>query len=362
MKPLKFDLPEPDLSAAQAAVARQSRLTKPPGSLGRLEELVAQLAGFQRTELPQVRPAEVVLFAADHPVTKHGVSPYPSEVTRAMVTNFGGGGAAASVLSRHLGLPLTVVDVGVNAGDELFVGPELARRAQSGVLVYRDAAAREPAGDIRVEDALSPESFERVAAAGARAIERLPAATRVVLLGEMGIGNTTPAAAVCAALIGGDPGDFVGAGTGTSGKALDTKRAVVRDAVARLGGERDAVEVLRRVGGRDLAALFGAMHCALATRRLVLVDGFIVSAAALALLSVAPGAASGLVFAHRSDEQAHGRVLEHLGVRPLLDLGMRLGEASGALTAFPILQSACTLHSEMATFESAAVPDREPGA
>lgn len=359
MKPVHFDLPAPDLSAAAAAVARQSRLTKPPGSLGRLEELVIRLAGFQHTEQPQVRPAEVVLFAADHPVTRHGVSPYPSEVTRAMVCNFASGGAAASVLSRHLGLALTVVDVGVDGGDELFVGAELARRSHLGVTVYRDPAASEPAFDIRGEDALSPESFERVRAAGARAIERLPSDTRVVLLGEMGIGNTTPAAAVCAALLGGDAGDFVGAGTGTSGAALERKRRVVRDAVARLAGTRDPLEVLRRVGGRDLVALFGAMHQALRMRRVVLVDGFIVSAAALVLLSAAPEAASGLVFAHRSDEQAHGRVLEHLGVRPLLDLGMRLGEASGALTAFSILQHACTLHAEMATFESASIPDRE---
>ncbi len=359
MQPLDFRLPHPDLAAEAAAVLRQGRLTKPPGSLGRLEELVAQLAGFQRDPLPRARPAEVVLFAADHPVTRHGVSPYPSEVTRAMVSNFASGGAAASVLARRLGLPLTVVDVGVLGGEETFASHSLARRSSAGVLVYRDEAADVPAGDIRVEDALSPEGFARARDAGARAIDRLAADTRVVLLGEMGIGNTTPAAAVCAAVLGGDAAEFVGAGTGSTGAALERKRAVVQDAVARLEGCQDPLEVLRRVGGRELCALLGALHRSLVTGRVVLVDGFIVSAAALVLLTLAPEASSGLVFAHRSDEQAHGRVLDHLGARPLLDLGLRLGEASGALTAFSLLDHACALHAEMATFESARVPDRE---
>jgi nicotinate-nucleotide--dimethylbenzimidazole phosphoribosyltransferase len=359
MQQLIFSLPPLDLAAQTAAIARQSRLTKPPGSLGRLEELVIQMAAFQRAPTPRARPAEVVLFAADHPVTRHGVSPYPSEVTRAMVMNFASGGAAASVLARKLGLPLTVVDVGVLGGEDIFVGPTLARRSTAGVLVYRDDAASVRAGDIRTEDGLNPDDFARSVGAGIAAIDRLPADTRVVLLGEMGIGNTTPAAAVCAALIGGDAGLFVGAGTGTSGAALERKREVVRDAVARLEGNREPLEALRRVGGRELCALFGAMHRALATGRIVLVDGFIVSAAALVLLTLAPEASAGLVFAHRSDEQAHGRVLEHLGARPLLDLGLRLGEASGALTAFSLLDHACALHAEMATFESAAVPDRE---
>lgn len=341
-----------DDDAAQAARAHQNALTKPPGSLGRLEVLAVQLAGYQRSVLPRARPAAALIFASDHPVTRHGVSVYPSSVTRAMVRNFLVGGAAASVLARSQGIALHVVDVGVDPG------PYELPCARGADTYMRHSCTEMKAGDLRIEDAMSPALFGACREAGRVAVERLPEGTRVLLLGEMGIGNTTAAAAVCAALLGGDPRSFVGRGTGATYEVLERKRQVVADAIARIGTENDPMEVVRRVGGRDIAALVGAMEAAVEMRRVIVVDGFIVSAAALAFLRLRPEAYPGLVFAHRGNEQAHGRVLESLDARPLLDLDLRLGEASGALVAFSLIEHACALHGEMATFESASVPDR----
>lgn len=349
---------EPDEGAGALARARQDRLTKPTGSLGRLEDLAVDLARFQGDPVPSVRPAAVLLFAADHPVTRHGVSPYPSAVTRAMLDNFAGGGAAASVLSRTHRLPLVVVDVGVEGASARASADPPLHEGQP-MHAYRDPVADAPAGDLRVEDAMTPEVFESAVAAGRRAVQSL-GPIRLLILGEMGIGNTTAASAVCAGILGGDPSELVGRGTGATGSMLLQKRAVVRDALLRLGAQRDPREVLRRVGGRDLAALFGAMGEAVSRRILVLVDGFIVCAAALALIRSEPRSRAGLLFAHRSAERGHARVLTEVGADPLLDLGLRLGEGSGALLAYPLLEQACALHAQMATFESAGVPDRAP--
>ena len=327
-----FILPSPDEAVRREAEAHQARLTKPAGSLGRLEQLAIQAAAWQGAVRPQVRPAAALLFAADHPVAAHGVSAYPSAVTRAMLDNFATGGAAASVLTRSMAIPLHVIDVGVNP--------------------------KGGAGDIRVEDGLSHEAYLQTLATGASAVDRLPRDTRVLILGEMGIGNTTVAAAVFAALFATPAETFVGRGTGISDAVLARKQEAVAAALSRLGAERDPHTILRRVGGRDIVALLGAMARALELRMLVLIDGFVVTAAAAALLHLNPEARAGLVFTHRSDERAHGHVLERLRVRPLLDLGLRLGEASGALAAFPLLELACVLHAEMATFDSASVPER----
>jgi len=330
---------------------RQAELTKPAGSLGRLEALAVSVAAAQARDTPRARPAAAVLFAADHPVTRHGVSAYPAEVTAAMVRNFAGGGAASAVLCRAQGIPLSVVDVGV-------LTPYEAPPPRPGFSFWRAPVAQAPAGDIRVGDAMSEATFEATLAAGADAVDQQGEDLRVLIPGEMGIGNTTVAACVCAAILGGDPGDMVGAGTGVTGAALDRKRQVVRDAVARLGAVASPLEVVRRVGGRDVAALVGAMARAAERRIVVLVDGFIATAAALALLRHDPQARPFLLFAHRSEEQAHGRVLAALDAMPLLDLGMRLGEGSGGLVAFSVLEAACRLHNEMATFASASVPKR----
>ena len=343
----RFPHPDPELRAR--AMARQAELTKPRGSLGQLESLAVELAAWQVRQCPVARPASAILFAADHPVARHGVSAYPQEVTAAMVQNFVAGGAAASVLARRQQIPLAVVDVGV------------ARRVvvpNAEVRFVRDAVADAPAGDIRTEDALTQGVFTRCVEAGARAVDRFADDAEILILGEMGIGNTTPSAAIAAALLGGDPDACVGAGTGVAGPVLAHKRAAVRDALARLGEERHPLEVCRRVGGREIAALVGAMACAARARKTVLVDGFIVTVAALVLARLEPAIRPALVFSHRSHEQAHSRVLEALGARPLLDLDLCLGEGSGALLAFPLVELACALHAEMATFTSASVPTR----
>jgi nicotinate-nucleotide--dimethylbenzimidazole phosphoribosyltransferase len=343
-------VPPLDQEARRAAAAHQDQLTKPRGSLGALETLVVDLAAFQGAPLPSARPAAAILFAADHPVTRHGVSAYPAAVTAAMVQNFLSGGAAAYVLSMAHGIPLTVVDVGVATAYEV------PARLAPGVAWHRDPAARDTAGDLRSEDAMSAETYARALAAGRSAVEALAPETRIVLLGEMGIGNTTAAAAVSAALLDQPASAMVGAGTGVQGEALERKRAAVEDALRRTAGERDPHRIVQRLGGREIAALLGAAARAVERRMAVLVDGFVVSAAMLALVKLAPEARSGLFFAHRSEEQAHGRVLEAMNARPLLDLGMRLGEASGALCAWPLVDMACQLHARMATFASAGVP------
>jgi len=346
MTMLDFTPPPVSAAAAAAARARQDRLTKPTGALGRLEDLAVQLAAIQDVERPASRPAACIVFAADHPVTRHGVSAYPAEVTPAMVANFARGGAAASVLARAHGVPLHVVDVGV-------------AQAVAGDCIVRDPVADlDGAGDLVERDAMTEALCARAIAAGAAAIDRLPPETRVVVLGEMGIGNTTCAAAVATVLLDEDAAALTGAGTGVSGDALARKRAVVAAAAARVRGAAPA-RVLTGCGGRDLAALAGAAGRAAERRIVVVVDGFIVSAAILALVRACPAVRPYLVFAHQSEEAGHRRVLGALDARPLLDLGMRLGEASGGLAALPLLDVACALHGEMATFDEAAVPDRE---
>jgi nicotinate-nucleotide--dimethylbenzimidazole phosphoribosyltransferase len=351
MNPTRWQVPRPDPTAVADALHRQERLTKPPGSLGELEALALQLAGIQATPRPRSRPAAALLVAADHPVAKHGVSAYPQQVTAAMVQNFAAGGAAASVLTRHLDVPLRLLDVGVAHPYTIPAGARVAYR--------RAASADLPAGDIRVEDAMSEAVYAASLAEGAAEIDALGDDVRVIALGEMGIGNTTAAAAVAAALLDAPAAELVGAGTGVRGDALVRKTAVVRDAAARAGGA-DPHEVVRRVGGRDLAALVGAAGRAVERRIAALVDGFIVSTAMLALVRLEPAARASLVFGHRSHERGHGAVLAALDARPLLDLSLRLGEASGALAALPLLDIACALHDQMATFAEAAVPDREP--
>lgn len=270
-----------------------------------------------------------------------------------MLDNFENGGAAAAVLARLHRVPLHVFDVGVD------VPGDVAERAPiAGAVLHRSPGIPRE-GDILVEDALDESGFERCVELGERAVALHAADSALVILGEMGIGNSTLAAAVAAKLLGAaDPAALVGAGTGATGTLLESKQRVVRQVVSRLHGEQRPRDVLRRAGGRELAAAYGAMRAVLTQRALVLVDGFILSAVAAVLAEQEPATRAGLIFAHRSRELGHGALLEHLGVRPLLDLGMCLGEASGALTAFPIVEAACALHAEMATFESARVPGR----
>lgn len=336
----------------QRARARQRRLLKPPGSLGRLEELAVRMAAFQRTERPASRPAAAVVFVSDHPVAARGVSAYPQSVTAAMMPAFASGRAASCVLATSLGVPLRVVDVGVSHPYRL---PE--RRVHS---VSRHPVAGAEVGDVSVEDAMSGSVADAARQAGEDVVDRLDDGIRVVVLGEMGIGNTTPASALAAHLLGESAEGMVGRGTGVDAAGLSRKRAAVRAALARAAG-CSADAALRILGGRDLAALCGAIQRAHATGRIILVDGFVVTAAALWAIADRPAVRDACVFSHRSVEPGHGRMLERLDAVPLLDLELRLGEATGALTALPLLDLACALHARMWTFEEAGASGESGG-
>jgi len=362
---VKLSVPALDVEAAKATVARDEVLTKPRGALGQLERVPVQLAAIQGGP-PASRPAACLIFAADHAVTKHGVSAYPSEVTAAMVRNFVDGGAAASVLCRHLGVALRVVDVGVE---------ELSLPFSE--TFHQDPVASDPGGDLRVEDAMSEDTFARAWHAGAAAIDRLDETPKVVVLGEMGIGNTTAASAVAATILGRPADAMVGPGTGVDGEGRIRKLAVVEDALRRVGIVAP-LEALRRLGGRELVAVAGAAARAATKRIAILADGYIVCAALLALVEHEPRIAGSLIFGHRSREPGHRAVLDRLAelqrerdvvaearmrpqvpAGPLLELDLALGEGTGALAALPLLDLACGLHAEMATFVSAGVPDRD---
>lgn len=330
-----------------AAAARQDRLTKPQGSLGRLEDIAIQLAARQRTGRPALDRVAVIVFAADHGIAAEGVSAFPSEVTRQMLANYVGGGAAISVLARDLGASLTVIDVGTIGG-----------REPVGVIIDRIAdGTRNFAG----EAAMTPGECERALAAGARAVDAIAPAAQLLVLGEMGIGNSTSAAAVAAAMLGRPPADLVGAGTGVDAEKIALKARLIEAALVRAGclsRPIGAADALVLVGGFEIAALAGAMVRAAQIGVSVAVDGFIATVAALCAVDLNPGVRDWLTFAHRSQERGHGLVLDELSAEPLLDLHMRLGEGSGAAVAVPLLRLACALHNEMATFDEAAVSTR----
>ncbi len=337
--------PEPSEAHVAAAEQRQARLTKPAGALGALETVAIRLAGLQATDKPQAARAAIVLFAGDHGVTAQGVSAYPSAVTVEMLKNFAAGGAAISVLARELGAPLTVVDAGT-----------LAEAAIPGVIVDKP---RRGTRDFASEPALTAEEVAYALEAGKRAVARVDEqGADIILFGDMGIGNTTSAAAVAAALLGRAPGEMVGAGTGLDEEGVARKAHVIAGAFARHGlPRRDAspIEVLADVGGLEIAALAGATIAAAQARIPVLVDGFIVTSAVLAAVRLNPSCWPWLLFSHRSAEKGHRIVLDALAAEPILDLGMRLGEGSGAAIALSVVRLACSLHNGMATFEEAAV-------
>ena len=334
---------------AAAAAARQNALTKPPGSLGVVETLAIRLAGLQTTDRPRADNVPIILFAGDHGITAQSVSAYPSAVTVQMLHNFARGGAAIAVLARQLGVPLQVVDAGTLATSEI-----------AGVVSDKP---RHGTRDFSQEPAMTSDEVAFAFAAGRRAIERAAQGADAVILGEMGIGNTTAAAAVAAALIGAPANELVGAGTGLDTQGMRHKARVITEALSTHElGEPDvlAVDVVQRVGGLEIAALVGAMIAAAQNRIPILVDGFIVSVAALAAVRLNPSCAPWLLYSHRSLEAGHRLVLDALGAEPILDLKLRLGEGSGAALALPILRLACALHAHMATFEEAQVSGRTP--
>ena len=317
---LLADLPAPDGASASVAAERALRVLRPAGALARLDGVAAWLAGWQHQEKPSVHCPVCIVFAGDHGVAARGVSAYPAAITGSMLRALREGRATASVLARDVGAELIVVDVGV--GD--------------------------PTGDLSVEAALTEERFDRCFQAGRDAVTSLDA--DLLVLGEMGIGNTTPAAASCAALFGLTPHDWTGHGTGIDGATYRRKTDVVQMAIDRVR-EKSPVEVMREVGGSELAALAGATVEARLRSIPVLLDGFVVTAAVAPLELIAPGALDHCVAAHVSSEPGHRLLLEKLGLEPLLDLDLRLGEASGALFAVPLVRLACAAVNDVATFE-----------
>jgi len=328
----------------EKARLRQSNLVKPPGSLGRLEDVAVRLADILQTETPTSRPARALVFASDHPVAANGVSAYPAEITTKMMTQLSAGRAACTVMAETLHVPLEVIDVGVAAGYS----------TPGAIPVLRESVADAPAGDLRTEDAMSPETFSMAVAAGEGAVSCLPNATKVLILGEIGIGNTTPAAAVASAVLNRPAEDLVGPGTGLDEAGIRRKRRVVEEALDRPRAD-GAREALRCLGGRELAAMAGATMAAAHQRMAVLVDGFVVTAAVAAAVAMRPVVRSSLLFGHCSAEPGHQLLLEHLAARPLLELDLRLGEGTGALAALPLLDLACSLHNGMSTFEEAGL-------
>jgi nicotinate-nucleotide--dimethylbenzimidazole phosphoribosyltransferase len=311
--------PGPDERAAAMVAERAGQVLRPTGALARLDELAAWLAAWQGTERPAVRRPAAVVFAADHGVAGGGVSAYPAEVTAAMLKALREGVATAAVMARHVGASLEVVDVGV--GD--------------------------PTGDLARGPALTPDRFRACFDAGRRAVAGLD--TDLLVLGEMGIGNTTAAAAVTGILLGGPAEASTGRGTGVDDAGLARKLAAVRAAKRRVG-PAPPLEVLRQAGGAELAALAGAAVEARLRPLPLVLDGFVVTAAVAPLELLHPGALANAVAGHRSAEPGHLALLERLGKPPLLDLGMRLGEASGALAAVPLLRLAAAAVTEVATF------------
>ncbi|MCK7594951.1 nicotinate-nucleotide--dimethylbenzimidazole phosphoribosyltransferase [Pseudomarimonas salicorniae] len=329
---------------ADAVRAELDSKTKPPGSLGRLETLALQLALIQNVPRPRLDSARCLVFAADHGVAAQGVSPYPQAVTAQMVANFLAGGAAISVLAREFDCALSVVDCGVLSAQPTPHPQLLDRRLGAGTASLLEGPA------------LSPQQVETALANGAALIDALPA--RAYAFGEMGIGNTTSAAALMHASTALDAAQCTGRGTGLDDPGLARKQAVVADAVARQGRSEDPRLLLSRYGGFEIATLCGAMLGAAAARSVVLVDGFIATAAAAMALRIDRALRGYLVFAHVSAEAPHARWLAELQAEPLLDLGLRLGEGSGAILGLPLLRAACALLADMATFAGAGVTER----
>jgi nicotinate-nucleotide--dimethylbenzimidazole phosphoribosyltransferase len=343
---------EPDTEAAAAARERQGRLTKPAGSLGRLEELSVRVAGWQG-RCPPRRFARVraVVVAGDHGVTRNGVSAYPAEVTAQMVASFLAGGAAVNVLAELAGASVRVLDLAVDA--DVAGAPEETTR-------YK---VRRSSGSLDREDALSAEEAEAAFGAGLAVVdEEVDAGCDLLVPGDMGIGNTTAAATLVASLTGAEPIRAVGRGTGIDDAAWARKVAAVRDGLRRSRSTAgDPLRLLAAVGGADLACLTGMLVQAGVRRTPVVLDGVVVTAAAMVAAQLAPAASAWWIAGHRSVEPAHTLALAGLGLEPLLDLGMRLGEATGGLLAVPLLQAAVAVLAEMATFDEAGVSTGSDG-
>jgi nicotinate-nucleotide--dimethylbenzimidazole phosphoribosyltransferase len=325
MRAILAGLPDGDTEAGQRAAAREAQLTKPAGALGRLEEISAWLATWQGRHPPRLLRPRVAVFAGNHGVAALGVSAFPAAVTAQMVANFRAGGAAVNQLCKSVDADLRVYEMALD----------------------------QPTADFTQAPALSEDECARAMAYGMMAVEP---GIDVIALGEMGIGNTTSASALCLALFGGSAADWTGPGTGVAGAVLERKASVVAAGVARhADASGNPLEILRRLGGHELAAITGAVIAARRARTPVLLDGFACTAAAAVLYAIDDTLLDHCLVAHCSAEPGHRRLLERIGKKPLVDLGMRLGEASGAALAIGILRAAVACHTGMATFGAAGV-------
>jgi nicotinate-nucleotide--dimethylbenzimidazole phosphoribosyltransferase len=318
---LEFDFPHPDHDAAAAVRSRADQVLRPLGALSRLDEIAVWLAGWQRTTSPDVDPVHCIVFAGDHGVAGAGVSAYPSEVTASMLGAFRAGVATANAMCNTLGVGLAVVDVGVGR----------------------------PTGDITREPAMDEEKFDEAWLAGRAAVSALET-PGLLVLGEMGIGNTTTAAVVCTGVLGGEAELWTGRGTGIDDMGLERKVAAVEAAARRIQG-LTPMEVLREGGGAELVAIAGAVVEARLRSIPVVLDGFVVGAACVAIEAARPGILQHTIAGHCSAEPGHRLLLEKLGMQPILDLGLRLGEGSGALAAVPLIRLAAHAVTDVATFE-----------
>ncbi|MEM6758286.1 MAG: nicotinate-nucleotide--dimethylbenzimidazole phosphoribosyltransferase [Pseudomonadota bacterium] len=326
LRTLLADLPGPDAHAVSAAAERNAQLTKPPGALGRLEDLAQWYAGWRGDARPRIAAPQVIIFAGNHGVAARGVSAFPPEVTAQMVANFDAGGAAINQLAKAADARMDVVPLSLDT----------------------------PTADFTIAPAMTDTDTVTALRAGWDAVD---AAADLLVVGEMGIGNTTCASAIATALFGGDAADWTGRGTGVDDAALTNKIAVVTQALATHAGVTDGLDVLARLGGRELAAMAGAIARARTLHIPVILDGFICTAAAACLEKTVTGALDHCVAGHLSAEGAHGALLAALDKKPLLSLGLRLGEGSGAALAIQILKGAIACHSGMSTFAEAGVSD-----
>lgn len=316
-------LTEADRASIEAAEAHQAQLTKPPGALGTLEDLAIFMAGWQKTAHPQINKAQALIFAGNHGICAQGVNPFPQEVTTQMVANFNAGGAAMNQLCGVSGAELSVVALDLET----------------------------PTGDFSVEPALDEAALFSAMQQGADAVDT---DADILLLGEMGIGNSTVSAALAASLFGGDAAGWVGAGTGSDDAGMKRKAEVIEAGIAR-HGKQDGLSALLAFGGREQAAICGAILAARAARIPVMLDGFICTAAAAPLYKHQPDALDHCLVGHMSVEPGHKKLLAEMGKTALLDLNMRLGEGTGAALALSILRGALACHNDMATFSSAGI-------
>jgi nicotinate-nucleotide--dimethylbenzimidazole phosphoribosyltransferase len=339
--PILADITQTTLT--QSLQHKIDQKTKPLGSLGRLETLALQLGQILDTESPELHTPQMLVCAADHGLAARGVSAYPSDVTWQMVENFLAGGACVSVIARQHGIALTVVDCGVRH--------DFAPRAGLVNLKIAPGTADSFSGP-----AMTEAQCQQAIKNGQELVKKLPG--NAVLLGEMGIGNTSAASMLLARLSGQDIALCTGAGTGLDAAAVQRKTAVLREVLQRHADATQPLQALAAFGGFEIATLLGAVLQAAQERRVIVVDGFIASSAVLVAHALQPQVLQRCVFAHRSGELGHALMLQHLGAQPLLDLGLRLGEGSGAALAWPLLESACRMLREMASFESAGVSEK----